>query len=413
LKKIRYYMLWDCSSCDTKGYNANTCKQCAQCGSPKELDDHLEQEYRSSTKVNENYRHSGADISCQSCSTENKKRFSCRNCGDALDAKFAKQVAKFPTKSDGDWRKHSVQANASGYIAGTVDTPWQDSCEVPAPPAAPLRPSVRTRVRGAEQKMVRAAVSLKEPEVRRNPRTWFIIAGIGILLAVTVMGALWAYNKYSTITAAEASISGVSWSYSLPLEDYAPRDKQYVTENSWWEPPEEAININDRRVVVRTEDIIKDVWVTSTCQRTEDNSYNDTDGTWVRLIEQVDYDCSGYQPQKTGENDIWGTRWTYQLYEWERTTPLTAGNATYDVVFPTFQTTDTLRASGSPVTRFSIEFSYTLDGENKTDERIVPQDVWEATSFNQTFAAVVDGFGTLRAISGIDPDYEVLVEQLQ
>lgn len=372
-----------------------------------------EKEYRSSTPVNDNYKHRGASIPCQYCGTDNKKRFSCCNCGAALDPKFEKQVERFPLKTENEWRRHRVQVEERGFVEDATITPWHDGSP-PVVQEEPIRPSTRTRVHEAERKAVKAVVSLKEPEVRRNPRTWIFIAGLCTAVLIAVMIAMWAYNKYTTLTGASAQVAGVSWSYSLPLEDYAPRDKEHTTEDDWWKPPSGAINIDDRSVVVRTEDIIEDVWVEKMCQKEEDNSYNDTDGTWVELIEEVDFDCSGDEPQKTGEEDIWGTKWTYQLYEWKSATPLTANGKSHDVQFPDFTPTDRLRATGPAVEKYVITFSYEdHDGELETATRTVPRSVWELVEIDQSFPAIIDGFGSLRAIADIDAEYQKLDRELR
>jgi hypothetical protein len=403
IKKVRRRLLWDCSSCNTVGIGAHSCKQCPHCGSPKELDDHREAEYRSASLVNKNYKHKGADISCQSCGTENKKRFSCRNCGDALDSTFAKQVKHFPLKSDSEWRDKKVQVTPEGYVSGATDTPWNagSSATVPEPPK-PLKPSIRTRARGTTQKVVRATASLKQPEVRRNPKTWCIICGVIFAVLVVILIALWAHKKYTTITESSATVSEVQWTYSLPLEDLDWRDKVHKTSSDTWRPPASAINKQDKPAVVDTELVTTQVWVEKTCTTTEDNSYNDDDGTWVELITEVDYDCSGNE-DKTVSVDIWGTRWEYQMYEWEQTVPLTASGKTHDVRFPVFIPTNTLRASGEAITSFSLLFQY--EDQNKaikTDTRRVLRNRWKHIKVDDSFPALVDGFGTLRAIKNFD-----------
>lgn len=402
IKKVRRYRLWDCS-CGTKGINLNTCKQCPHCGRRKSDDN---EGYRSSTPVNENYKHRGADITCQYCGSQNEKRFSCHGCGAELDPKFAEQVKRFPARTDQAWKELEVQVEQTGYLETATDTPWND--DVSQPPK-PVRPSARTRVREVEQKTVRAAKSLKQPEVRRNPRTWFVIAGLLVALALVVSGGWWAYSKYTSLSDSYARVSSVSWSYTLPLEDYALRDKTNLTEDNAWRPPSGARNTESKKVVIDTVDVYSDVWVEKTCQKTEDNSYDDVDGTWVEQIDEVDYDCSGYENQKVGEEDVLANRWTYQIKEWQETAPLTASGQSHEVTFPLFTPTTTLRASDEATTEFVINFSYEgPKGNERKATRNVARLIWERVDVGQSYPAIVNGFGTLRAIKGIDAEYEQL-----
>jgi hypothetical protein len=417
LKKVRRYMLWNCSSCTTSGINANTCKQCFNCGNPKELDDRAEREYRSNTPVNKNYKHRGSDISCQHCGSENKKRFSCHNCGAALDSKFEKQVQSFIHTKDDDWRSKEVQVDVGGYVEGATQTPWNDGSEPvvlkePPAPSRPIKPSVKNRLLGTEQKAVRAVKSLKEPAVRKDPKTWLIITGVIVTIIAGVMIALWAWNKYTTLTETVATPTSVTWSYSLPLEDYDWRNESYETESLSWSPPTGSRNRNWERTVVRTEDVYDDVWVTKDCTSKVDASYTDTDGTWVEQIDLVTADCSGLEKQKVGDKNIYGRLWTYQQMSWKSISPLTAKGISQDVVFPDFTPTDTIRASGEPTTRYSVTYWFTNHKkEEETTTELLPFEVWRNLKLQVPKPAIVDGFGTLRAVEGIHSEYDTLALQ--
>jgi|GEM_PF-2804293 len=411
LKEVRRYMLWNCSSCGTRGINANTAKQCPQCGNPKELDDHQEDEYRSSTLVNKNYKHRGADIHCPSCGSDNEKRFSCRNCGKSLDKKFEKQVARFTSKTDSGWRDKHVQVEQQGYLEGATETPWNETDSYDEPvvlqepaPIPPIRPSPRTRVREVREKTVRA---VKDPKVNRNPLVWIVIA---VILTLVALGGGWFYHKANSFFETTATPTQAKWSYSLPREDYAARFREHIAEDGdWWSPPGDSFNVDSDRVFVRDEPIYENVWVNQTCSRTGTDSYTDTDGTWVTVTYQEDYDCSGYESQHVRDEPIYGTQWEYYVMRWESIAPLTASSTDQSPVFPVFVPTETLRASGSAVERYSISFLYTTKRGNKTmTTRHLDRTTWKNVQLHETLPAIVNGLGSLVAIEGLDSEYETL-----
>lgn len=416
LSQVRRYMLWDCSSCGTKGINAHSAKQCPQCGSPKELDDIHEKEYRSRTLVNKNYKHRGADISCQSCGSENKKRFSCRNCGQELDPKFAKQVARFNGRTDADWRTKRVQVETHGYVEDATETPWDTTDSHVEPvvlqepkPVPPMRPSAKTRVREAQEKTVRVA---KDPKVNRNPLVWITVAAVLTLLAI--VGG-WLYHKANSFFETTATPVQAAWSYSLPQEDYAARYREHIVEDGqWWSPPGDAFKVDSEHIFIRHEPIYEDVWITNTCSRTGTDSYTDTDGTWVTTTYQEDYDCSGYESQHVRDESIYGTQWEYYVMRWESIVPLTASNTDQNPVFPVFVPTDTLRASGPAVEQYSITFSYNTSRGNESEVvRYFDRSVWADVRLHEPLPAIINGLGSLEAISGLDAEYEQLRSEAQ
>ena len=418
IRKVRRYKVWDCSSCGRKGYNSKKCHQCVGCGNSKDASDNEE---RSVTEVDANYQHTGADVTCQHCGTENVARFSCKTCGAALDKKFENIVKQFPSTSDLSWRERHVQADAEGFVPEATETPWNDGStpvvlEEPVPEpepevvpvAKPLREEVTTKhLRDLERSLRRETPN----EPRTKDSTVFGWALIVVALLVLAVIATNLYKRYNAINTSVATVVSVSWSYTLPLEDYAPRDHSYSTGDFAWHPPGNAFDEKSEPVIVDHEDIYDDVWVEKTCTKPLDLSYDDTDGTWVELIVEVDYDCSGNEWRKIGERPIYGLSWTWQELEWATTTPLTKKGDSYQVEYPPFTATADLRPSGDPITTFAINVTYVDDdGERHTTTRAYPRIVWEGTSIGAVYDAAVDGFNRLRAIKGLDPQYEELTK---
>lgn len=418
IRKVRRYRVWDCSSCGRKGYNAKKCHQCVGCGNSKDASDNEE---RSVTEVDANYQHTGADITCQHCGTENVARFSCKQCRAPLDKKFEEIVKQFPSTSDLSWRERHVQADAEGFVPGATETPWNDGSppvvlEEPVPEpepevvaiTKPLREEVTTKhLRDLERSLRRETPN--EPRTKDSTVFGWVMLVVA-LLVLTVIGT-YLYKRYQAITSSVVTVMSVSWTYSLPLEDYAPRDHSKTTEDHAWRPPPQAFGEKSERVVVDYEDIYDDVWVEKTCTKEVDLSYDDTDGTWVELIVEVDYDCSGYEWKKIGERPVYGRSWVWQELEWAATTPLTKKGDSYQVEYPPFAATADLRPAGEPVTTFSINVSYVDDdGERHTATLAYPRSVWESTSIGAVYDAAVDGFDRLRAIKGLDPNYTELTK---
>ena len=417
LSQVRRYRVWDCSSCGISGLNSKKCKQCPQCGNSKDKSD---KEERSVTVVDANYEHTGADVTCQYCGTQNEARFSCRQCGAALDKKFEKQVENFTHATAVALPTRTVQIDDTGFRPDATDTPWLAGAATPVileePDVAkspttsslhqatpePLRPA-----RNIEEKGARDPVRRSSPGDSHRRLVMFMVAAI----AVVVIGVgLYVFKQLNTYTQTNATVSAVSWTYSLPREDYAARDHSYETEDDSWQPPGNAFGVSDRSVTIRYEPIYDNVWVPNTCTRTETTSYDDTDGTWVEQTDLVTYDCSEYERQQVGTEPIDGTAWTWKEMEWATTTPLTATGNSY-VTYPTFVATSTLRQAGQPTTTFTIAFTYTdSEGETEQAKRSYPRPIWENTRIGQSYDGLIDAFDRLRAIEGLDPEFHELTK---
>jgi hypothetical protein len=399
ISSTRYYMLWDCSSCGTKGINANTCQECPFCGSPHERRDANEREYRSSTPVGPNYKKRGADIVCSSCGSENRIADNCSNCGDRLRPENAKHVIHALKDFDPDWRTRQVLVDEHGEIPPST-TSHPDSTTQPT--STPSR-------HGWHEKSSAPQKPMPIPRQSRS-RLPPISLGVAVVATILVIGGI-LYSKYASFSHTTVVAEKAHWSYTLPLEEYGPVEHDYTTESSLWQPPTDAYDISSRDVVVRTEDAYEDVYVSHTCTRTIDDSYTDTDGTWVSQTVAEDYDCSGYESRKTGERDIYGTEWEYTIDEWSPVAPLTASANDHAPRFPIFTPTETLRASGSAVEEYDITFRYETEGGSDTDNRGFNRTVWQEIEIGESYDAIIDGFGTVRAIRGIDPNYTELAEK--
>jgi hypothetical protein len=416
ISKVVRYKVWDCSSCGIKGLNSNKCRQCPQCGNSKDASDHEE---RSQDIVDANYKFEGADITCQFCGTHNEARFSCSQCGAALDKKFEKQVANFvvgPTALAMPVRK--VQIDDAGFLPDATDTPWTAGSEpvtLPEPkdwednPPEP-KPDVPV-VEEPPQVQTRAKHNAPEEtsSTENTSGVWpLIIAAVVAMLLITFV---YVYNQLHSFAPTSVTVSVVSWSYSLPREDYASRDRSYETEDFSWKPPSEAFATKSELEFARYKPIYDEVWKDKSCIKEVNNSYDNTDGTWVEQIDEITYDCSGYVTEKIGDLPIYKVNWTWKVMAWEKTTPLTARGDSYVVQYPEFIPTSTLRQAGSPVTTFNITFTYLNDdGEREQATRSYPRTTWERTTLGSQYEAVIDGFDRLRAVSGLDPEYQELLE---
>lgn len=233
-------------------------------------------------------------------------------------------------------------------------------------------------------------------EIRREKRLKLMLVwGGGGLIMLLLLLAIYLYNIYSTLSSTTVTVTSAHWAYSLPREDFALRDNEYTTKDENWTPPIAVQNVDSERVVVDYEPIYGYVPVPKTCFGANNQSYP----------------CTALERQVIGQSPNYGTKWTWQEMEWATTTPLTASGNSYVVTYPKFVPTPTLRQAGEPVTTFSITIVYIDDdGEQQTTTRSYPRLVWEETSVGTSYDGLVDGFDRLRAIKGLDPQYEELTK---
>lgn len=395
-------MLWDCSSCGTQGINANTCKQCPFCGSPKETDDHREAEYKSATVVDATYAHAGADVTCHSCGAENKKRFSCINCGDALDTKFAKQIENFTYRNDTDWRNRHVKVDEKGEVAPPADIAVVDDHPAPTMPALGWKEELRTPPR--------REVFIPPPQVqKRTP--WGLIGLAALVLVCIASGIGYIIHKRSVVEFVEAQAISAHWSYRLEREALVTKTKnETVRDGESADLPKNRYAETSRRIDLGVEDVFETKTIRNGCTRVEDDEYVDTDGTWVEEEIEVTYDCE--KRVKTGTQRVYGTTYTYKIDIWEPMTPITAEGDTQTPVFPVWHPASSKeRADGDPVTRFTITFSYTPDDEAYAIARPFDRTLWQSIKIGSVYRGIADGLASLRAIEGIDPEFATLAEK--
>lgn len=379
IKRETFHEAWDCSVCGTEGLSAYNCKQCPNCGAP--LDE--EGVYRTRRPV-ENYKFKGHDVICAHCETRNEKRFSCRNCGASLTDGNDERVKSFTYKSDADFNpppKERPQSRASR--------------------ARPTRKSNLSTTRSSGDE---------------DNRKWWVIGGVA---AVVILGAIiWVVSQLNAVIPATLTADRAFWSYHLSLEDYEPRQKTMTVEDGGFgSPPSDAYHVNSNRVFIRSEPIYDTRTVPQTCTGT--TSQSNGDGTWTETT--YTYDCSYTEQVQVGTNDIWGTRYDYTIDRWESITPLTKGGWGQEPDFPTFTTPERClstnptygckRAPNEPRLTFTIHFFYYKGGgETRHDvSRDMERDTWEAIRLGSDYPAVLNGFGEIRAIQGIDPMYDELM----
>jgi ribosomal protein L37E len=199
IREVRRYKVWDCSSCGRKGFNAKKCHQCVGCGNPKDASDN---EQRSVTEVDANYEHTGADVTCLHCGAENVARFSCKQCGAALDTKFEDIVKQFPSTTDQSWRAVHVQADDQGFVPGATETPWNDGSapvvlEEPGldiePPPLPPTPAAQNGW-NLEDAVIEAEERARRDSQERDNRLQSYSVIFAVLLGLIGIVGMFLYN---------------------------------------------------------------------------------------------------------------------------------------------------------------------------------------------------------------------------
>jgi hypothetical protein len=375
IKTETFHEAWDCSGCDTRGLSAYNCKQCPNCGAP--LDD--ESVYRTRKPV-ENYSFKGHDIHCAHCNTRNEKRFSCRNCGASLTDNDDERVKSFTYKSDTDG--------------------WAPKKQRPSRPRSDSEMNQN---------------KLKHITTDTTKKWWYVG---GVVTAVAAVAIVWIISQLNAVIPATLTADKAAWTYYLALEDYQPRAKTLTVEDGdFGSPPNDAYNIDSDYVFIRLEPIYESRSVSQTCTGT--SSQSNGDGTWSETT--YSYDCSYTETVQVGTRPIWGTRYEYTIDRWESITPLTKKGTGQRPDFPTFTTpTHCLslrptfgckRAPDDPILSFTIYFFYfdEDDGTRQNVERTMSRDIWDSFRLGTDYPAVLNGFGTIRAIKGIDSEYDELM----
>lgn len=380
IKEETFHEAWDCTQCGTEGLSAFNCKQCPTCGAP--LDEEVV--YRTNQKV-ENYQFKGHDIICAHCQTRNKKRFSCRNCGASLTDEDDARVKSF------------------------FYQPGETTNRAPTPPPA------TSPLRTAKPAVQYVSQSLNLEDTRVDRQWWYF----GMVLAVLIIGiAYWIFSRFNAVEPVTLIADRAHWSYHLALEDFQRRQKTLTVESgSFSTPPTDAKIISKIRVHLRSEAIYETRRVSKTCQRT--SSKSNGDGTWTQSTHS--YDCSYNERVQTGTKEIYGTRFDYMVDRWEAIAPITKEGWGQTPVFPTFTAKaeclstnpsyGCIRAPNAPQLTFSIYFSYPKEGEVERQEvkRSVGRSVWEGFKIGHEYPAVLNGFGSIRAIQGLDDEYQTLM----
>ncbi len=382
-----YYKAWNCSSCGRKGMNAYWCKQCPRCGSAKELDDRKEEEYETATEVGPEYEFKGVDCMCDACGTDNKKRFSCRNCGKALDPKFEKQVTEFTAASDDAWRNRHV-------LEGTVNASGNEV------PKTSLVPGLETNSQIDTPRYIEEQRSLPVTSSLSGAVRWQLIAVIIAIVIGLLIGGYWLFAKSQERHLTAVTALHAEWTYSLSREQYGPQDdSRTVAEGSSFVYPSNAYHQNQMRVFSQTQDVTAEVWTTDGCSKPYTDSRDNGDGTTTVETGTETYDC--YLTKKVGEVDRYNIVYSWTVDEWHDITPQTARGVGQNPEFPVFRSSPTLRAKSEPDTTFTITYGFGDNGS--TFVRTLPRPLWEQIEIGHEYDALRDGLGRFVTIELIDP----------
>lgn len=386
IKVETFHEAWDCGNCGTKGLSAFNCKQCPNCGAPLDT----ESVYQTDKPI-ENHDFKGHDITCAHCGTRNGRGLFCRNCGTSL--------------TDGDDKK------VKAFIYKKVETEPIPSTQRPASPALPMMQFADEFPR-REAKAYNQPVQPPSQEDGINWLKYLAILGSIIVIAIV----WWLIQQFQAVKPATIVVDRVHWSYRLPLEDFQARNETFETE-SGRTPPSDAYAITSSRVHIRDEPIYKDKRVAKTCTNTE--SHSNGDGTWSRVTSS--YDCSYTERVQVDTKAIWGKRYHFKVNRWGAISPLTREGWSHETIFPTFTPKPEclsnsphigcIRASSGPQIVYTVHFLHQDDGEKKELSRTMERQAWERFFTGMQTEVVLNGFGAIRSIKGVDPDYLELIGQ--
>ncbi len=387
VKQETFHEAWDCNSCGTEGLSAFDCKQCPTCGAPFDK----ETVYQTDNPI-ENYKFKGHDIVCANCQTRNEKRFSCRNCGASLDDGDDKMVAGFT------YLQNKAQPKASRHEA---------SASFGAIPIT-TNPSWFTNETARQQS---ESMSIGQSESETNWFKYLLIIG-GVLLIVLLV---WLVRQFQAVIPTTLDIERVHWSYKIPLEDYQPRRDSLVTEVGRSALPSGAYDIIGTKVHVRDEPIYETKKFKKTCTKTE--SHSNGDGSWTRTTSE--YDCSYSERVQVDTKKIWGTKFDFKIDSWQSIDPIVRDGFGHQTNFPTFTTkAECLSAKPphgciralSPIAIYTVYFSYHEAENRKEISKSLPRQDWEMFTPGTKSEAILNGFGQIRSIKGVDADYEEMLQ---
>jgi hypothetical protein len=387
IKVETFHEAWDCGNCGTKGLSAFNCKQCPTCGAPLDT----EPVYKTDRSV-ENYEFKGHDINCAHCDTRNEKRFSCRNCGASLTDGDDKMVSAFTYKK--------VEARP-----------------IPSTPrAASSTPSMMQFADEFPRREAKTYSRPVQPPPAEEGINWFkYLAIFGGIIVIAIVW--WMIQQFQAVKPAVIIVDKLHWSFKLPLEDFQARNETFVTEDGK-KPPLNAYEITSRQVHIRNEPVYKDKRVAKTCTKTDDKSNGD--GTWSRVTSS--YDCSYTERVQVDTKAIWGKRYDFKVNRWGAISPLTREGWSHQTTFPTFTPKPEclgnrpyigcVRASSGPQVVYTIHFIHQDGEEKKVLTRTMERTAWEKFYPRTETEVILNGFGAIRSIKGVDPDYlELLGEK--
>ncbi len=237
-----------------------------------------------------------------------------------------------------------------------------------------------------------AMARTKTPRADSKRAILRLAAALIATILVLLVGS-YAYRSYTKLSPTTVTIARVAWSYSQPLKDYLLRHRTYATLDSTWRPEITDPSLRKERIVYRYKTVRREFSLPTDCVATEAADQCE--------VTRVVYD----------KVPVYGTRWTWDEMAWEPADPLIASGEDYNVSIPGFVPDGNLQEDGPPLTTFSITFTYVDEaGEPQEKTREYPREVWVLTALGEQYDALVDELNNLRAVKGLDPEYDDLMK---
>lgn len=208
-------MLWDCTSCGTKGLLGRSHRHCPHCGAPQDQTTRYFPPEGTDIRVTAAYSYEGVDKVCPGCTTPNGGAAAfCKNCGSPLDGTPA-----------------TVRERA-GIIGGS-------------PPLTPPTPQPTA-----------------QPTAPRSRTTKLLMAAAVVVVLAIIVSLVWKRDV-------QVRVMGHTWTRTIGIERYEPR-----AESEWCSSmPGDAYSVRRSREV-RSQRQIKDGETCTTSRESRgDGSY--------------------------------------------------------------------------------------------------------------------------------------------
>ncbi|MGR3504184.1 hypothetical protein [Pseudaestuariivita sp.] len=241
--------------------------------------------------------------------------------------------------------------------------------------------------------------------------------GGAVLIGFGVVAAYGYATKSAELVPAQLLAMTATWSFHQPREVYALHEEtMQAREGSLREPPEGAFDVTSKQVIHRTDPVYETRRVAKTCTRNE--LVTDADG--LQYGTPVTYDCSHDVQVQVGETHVYRTQYDYKIMRWDALPPLEEDGlrerpmpriAAGKLCSDSGPVAGCERTSGDPTITYAISFRTfgTADGEAaRAVEHTLPYDDWRKITTGQTYDAILNGHGKVRAIKGLNDTYAEL-----